>query len=304
MYKLLVRRLTSFLSPFLFNRYFSNINKKLDWNGRKAAFTISFDCDYPEDVLAVPKLLKLLREYKIKSSFACIGKFVELYPDIHKKILKEGHEIINHTYSHPDGYWNKGKSFHEISFDEQVSEISKFDAVCKKLLGYKPVGFRTPHFGKSHVNMVYKIISDNGYLYSSSTNLTNTQSYGFPYKPSKNDFKRISKAAYGVLELPLLSCPQHYFSVFDTWHCFRSNPGAHTKPGEFLKLFIRSLEIALNHGIYVNLYFDPRDIIRLREFERCLELLSSKKKEIWIDSSDNIIKFWRENENKLSSTSK
>ena len=47
-----------------------------------------------------PKLLDILRERNIKATFYVIGRNVELYPEITRRIVAEGHEIGNHTYTH------------------------------------------------------------------------------------------------------------------------------------------------------------------------------------------------------------
>lgn len=87
----------SYLKSF----YKNNINRT-DWNGKKVCFSLSFDCDYTKDIMSLPALLDILSSYSFKASFACIGKFIEKYPKEHIRIITEGHEIINHTYAHPN----------------------------------------------------------------------------------------------------------------------------------------------------------------------------------------------------------
>ncbi len=53
--------------------------------------------------------------------------------DIHKK----GHEIANHSMSHPQG-------FRWLSAAEKEKEIDAMDAICQQVTGSKPVGFRSP----------------------------------------------------------------------------------------------------------------------------------------------------------------
>ena len=48
-------------------------------------------------------ILATLRRYNAKATFFVLGKNVELYPDLYKKILAEGHSVGNHTYSHQKG---------------------------------------------------------------------------------------------------------------------------------------------------------------------------------------------------------
>ncbi len=48
-----------------------------------------------------PRLLDLLKQRKIKATFFIVGQCAAEYPDIMKRIVAEGHEIANHSWSHP-----------------------------------------------------------------------------------------------------------------------------------------------------------------------------------------------------------
>lgn len=47
-----------------------------------------------------PRLLDMLRERNIKATFYVIGRSVNLYPHIVRRMVAEGHEIGNHTWTH------------------------------------------------------------------------------------------------------------------------------------------------------------------------------------------------------------
>ena len=47
-----------------------------------------------------PRLLDMLRERNIKATFYVVGRNVDLYPHIVRRIVAEGHEIGNHTWTH------------------------------------------------------------------------------------------------------------------------------------------------------------------------------------------------------------
>lgn len=49
-----------------------------------------------------PRLLDMLKERKIHATFFMVGQCVQEYPDIVKRIVAEGHEVANHSWSHPD----------------------------------------------------------------------------------------------------------------------------------------------------------------------------------------------------------
>ncbi len=48
-----------------------------------------------------PRLLEMLKQRKIHATFFLVGQCVAEYPDIVKKIVADGHEIANHSWSHP-----------------------------------------------------------------------------------------------------------------------------------------------------------------------------------------------------------
>jgi peptidoglycan/xylan/chitin deacetylase (PgdA/CDA1 family) len=48
-----------------------------------------------------PRLLEMLKQRKIKATFFVVGQCVAEYPEIAKRIVEEGHEIANHSWSHP-----------------------------------------------------------------------------------------------------------------------------------------------------------------------------------------------------------
>lgn len=95
-----------------------------DRNENKIALT--FD-DGPNPFFT-EKLLKILKEHKVKATFFITGKAASLYPNLIKQIINEGHLIGNHTYSH------------------QTGDFSKVDTVTKRLIGHRLKFIRAPHF--------------------------------------------------------------------------------------------------------------------------------------------------------------
>ncbi|MCX7927261.1 MAG: polysaccharide deacetylase family protein [Candidatus Omnitrophica bacterium] len=246
-----------------------NLGKQTPWKMKIACLTISFDCDYPKDIQAFPKLIKIFTKYPFKTSFACVGKLIEQYPDEHKLIVEHGHEIINHTYSHPDNeIINPYKKFNLLSRKEKIEEIIRCDEVCKKILDISPIGFRAPHFKNLFSNDIYSILRELRYIYCSSTLLTNTYSNGMPFFTSE-----------GIIEFPLSTCPRHPLTVFDTWHSFNSPHLlyrlGHSKVREYIDLFKYLLEVARRTHSYINIYIDPADLLKIKDFERLLDFIVS-----------------------------
>jgi len=73
---------------------------------------------------STPIILDLLKQYRIPATFFCVGEKMQANPALVMRIIQEGHEIANHTYSHPYGLAFKKESF-------IVSEILKTQAVIQ-----------------------------------------------------------------------------------------------------------------------------------------------------------------------------
>ena len=92
------------------------LNKNIIWeipNSYNKVFLTIDDCSDEELTLWV---LDILREYGIKATFFCIGKYIE-QNKLHLKIKKEGHQIGNHGYEHLNGF--------KISRDDYFSNVMK-----------------------------------------------------------------------------------------------------------------------------------------------------------------------------------
>lgn len=228
----------------------------------QATLCISFDCEYRKDIQAIPKLLSLLDEYKLKASFACIGRWIEEYPKEHKLILKNGHEILNHTYSHPNHEELNKRRFDELTSTEKRDEIIRCHRVCQETLGYEMIGFRAPHFGNVSMSEVYRILHELKYTYSSSTIASNSKFGGAPYNAAR------------VIELPLSVCPAHPWTVLDSYHSFVR--GEHN---DFKEVFQQLLQTAASSKSLINIYFDP-SVVEEKAFEEALKMIKAERDHI------------------------
>ncbi|MBN2482978.1 MAG: polysaccharide deacetylase family protein [Candidatus Omnitrophica bacterium] len=66
---------------------------------KKKYVSFTFD-DGPDRKYTLP-ILDVLKRFGVKATFFLVGKRAKRNPDIVQRIVKEGHEIGNHTYSHP-----------------------------------------------------------------------------------------------------------------------------------------------------------------------------------------------------------
>jgi peptidoglycan-N-acetylglucosamine deacetylase len=238
-------------------------------------FILSFDCDFPRDVESLQPLVNLLEEFDIQASFACIGQWVRTFPDEHRRLVDAGHEIINHTQTHPNLYHadydyaqQEGLSrefFNRLGSAGRRREIERGHADISEVLGVEPIGFRTPHFGALHVDDIYGILAELGYRFSSSTMAAHTGP--LPYQTSD-----------GIWEIPLSPCPLHPFGVFDSWHSIGKCKATHSGRGELTALFADLLGTTFSgeEGGLVNIYLDPWDAVHSGELRTMLELVQER----------------------------
>ena len=83
-----------------------------------------------------PLILDVLKKHNVKATFFLVGKHVKKYPDVARRILAEGHEIGNHTYSHRD--------LVPSTIKKLKREILQNQELIKEYLGVETRLFRPP----------------------------------------------------------------------------------------------------------------------------------------------------------------
>src|SRR5438552_4644606 len=96
---------------------------------------MTFD-DGPSATLT-PKLLDLLAARHIKVTFFVIGENVAEHPEVVARAAREGHEIGNHSWSHP----NVAK----MSQESVRSQLQRTDDAIKNATGKRPTLMRPPY---------------------------------------------------------------------------------------------------------------------------------------------------------------
>ena len=229
---------------------------------------LSFDVDFKADVEATDGLLSHLDRLGLAASFACVGHWVREYPRQHQAIVAAGHEIINHTLTHPDNEEiDPARHFHCLPLPELKEQVVGAHRIIEDELGVRPKGFRTPHFGYQHTEAVYPLLVELGYAFSSSTIASRTPSFGWPYRV----------AGGGLWEMPVSVCPRHPFSSFDTWHFVRKQPSRHA-PTDLVRALAGLLEES--RPLPLCFYFDPQDAATGGVCHKALELLAASGKQV------------------------
>ncbi|SHM67758.1 polysaccharide deacetylase family sporulation protein PdaB [Caldanaerovirga acetigignens] len=124
---------------FFFNKYVYKgfgVQKDLIRHGPGHFKYVAITFDDGPDPLYTPQILDILKEKDVRATFFLIGKNAQQYPEIAKRITKEGHTIGNHTYSH--------KSLIPLSAAATRKEIKRGEEAIFKATGIRPTLFRPP----------------------------------------------------------------------------------------------------------------------------------------------------------------
>jgi nucleoside-diphosphate-sugar epimerase/peptidoglycan/xylan/chitin deacetylase (PgdA/CDA1 family) len=111
--------------------------RQLLLHGNRDRAQIAITVDDGPDPFYTPQILDIFRDLAVKATFFVVGGAAEQYPDIVKRMKKEGHEVGSHSYSHP--------YFNQLSWSGATQEIKMTRWVLKQLLGEECRLFRPPH---------------------------------------------------------------------------------------------------------------------------------------------------------------
>lgn len=116
----------------------NNEDKEVDiyHNNKNAYMKIALTFDDGPHPRYTPQILDILDEYNIKATFFIVGVNAKNYPDTMEEVIKRGHEIGNHTYSHPHV-----SCLNSITLKD---EVEKCESTVYGLTDYKTKLFRPP----------------------------------------------------------------------------------------------------------------------------------------------------------------
>lgn len=143
-YKLKSRIEMKVKTPSIVKTIFFNQVWAIPNEGNKIYLTFD-DGPIPE---VTPWVLSILKHYKIKATFFCIGDNIRKHPEVFKQIISEGHQIGNHSFNHLNGWkTDSGKYIENVL--EAEKELAKHTSFSIKL-------FRPP-YGKIKPNQSFKL---------------------------------------------------------------------------------------------------------------------------------------------------
>lgn len=96
---------------------------------------ISFDAAWGNE--QTQTLINILKQYNVKTTFFVVGAWVDKYPDSVKALVAAGHEVCNHSDTHPH--------MPKLSQQQMVNQITACNEKLKTVAGTSPILFRPPY---------------------------------------------------------------------------------------------------------------------------------------------------------------
>jgi polysaccharide deacetylase family protein (PEP-CTERM system associated) len=137
------------------------------------------------------RLLELFEQKQAKCTFFTLGWVAERCPNLIKAIVDQGHELASHGFSHQRATIMTPEQFRD--------DVSKSKQILEDAAGQEIIGYRAPSFSVNDSNTwIYEVLSDLGFIYSSSTYPVEHDLYGVPNWPR---FKY--ERPEGIIEIPV-----------------------------------------------------------------------------------------------------
>jgi peptidoglycan/xylan/chitin deacetylase (PgdA/CDA1 family) len=144
-------------------------------------------------VVGAARILDLLKAHDIRSTWFVPGFTIETYPAVCEAVARAGHEIGHHSWAHvaPAGQ----------SREEEEADMLRATASIQRLVGSKPVGYRSPAWDLSANTL--ELLMEQGFEYDSSLMGGDYR----PYRARRGDQVELGKPLGFGEETSLLEMP-------------------------------------------------------------------------------------------------
>ena len=111
--------------------------------------------------LGLETFRRFLEPYRVRATLFMVGNDFRdaVNHDAIRAMAGAGHEIANHTMTHPQG-------FRTLPADQKEAEVAGMEQICEQVVGFRPIGFRSP--GWNIGDDAVPLLRRRGYLYDSS----------------------------------------------------------------------------------------------------------------------------------------
>jgi peptidoglycan/xylan/chitin deacetylase (PgdA/CDA1 family) len=106
------------------------------WRGPAGSKRVALTFDDGPNPLYTPGIMEVLKQYDGRATFFLVGKMAQQYPDLVLELLAQGHELGNHSYTHPN--------ITKLKQSELIAEVLRTRVLIKDISSRQTYLFRPP----------------------------------------------------------------------------------------------------------------------------------------------------------------
>jgi peptidoglycan/xylan/chitin deacetylase (PgdA/CDA1 family) len=119
--------------------------------------------DAGSDVGHANDILGFLAAHNIKATFGMTGQFADAHPDVVQRIVRDGHQLLNHSYNHPS-FTGRSTGTAPLSRVQRLDQLARADAAIQSATGTSSAPWFRPPYGDEDAS-VRADVAHAGYHY-------------------------------------------------------------------------------------------------------------------------------------------
>jgi peptidoglycan/xylan/chitin deacetylase (PgdA/CDA1 family) len=132
--------------------------------GSNGRLEVALTFDAGADTGYAPQILDYLRDEGIHATFGMTGQWAQANPDLVKRMVAEGHQLINHTWDHAS-LTGANTGMPPLTPEQVAQELGDTEAVVRDLTGYEMRPYFRPPYG-DYDEASLRYLYDDGYYLS------------------------------------------------------------------------------------------------------------------------------------------
>ena len=116
------------------------------WRGPTERLEVALTFDAGADVGYAAEILDLLRDHGVKATFGMTGVWAEQYPDLVRRMVNEGHQVMNHTYDH-QSFTGASTGAEPQTFESMLDQLNTTEQIVRDIAGYEMKPYARPPYG-------------------------------------------------------------------------------------------------------------------------------------------------------------
>ena len=108
-------------------------------------------------------ILDLLAQYNVRATFGMTGLWAQSNPDLVIRMVNEGHQLINHSWSHPS-FTGGSSSTTVLTRTSRVSQLVRVEDYVRDLTGYEMSPYWRPPYGDINSSVLTDVYTAGFYL--------------------------------------------------------------------------------------------------------------------------------------------